>query len=134
MPHAGGCRLCSWSTSGQDGVATLLTTVWIMVLVVVFSLGMAVCGLWRAQARAGVAADLGALAAAEQLLGGPDAACAAANSVVAANSAVLISCSVVGTDVQVVTAVELPAGFARQALAGRTIAIRNRAHASIERA
>lgn len=134
-PRAGasdlGTRSCR-ATASDAGVATLLTTVWMLVLVLAVSVGMAILGLWRAQARAGVAADLGSLAAAGELLSGAGVACDAARSVVLANAAELVECTVDGVDVHVVTAVQLPAGFARLATGGRVLSVRNRAHATIE--
>jgi secretion/DNA translocation related TadE-like protein len=113
-------------------MASLLTTIWIMVLVLMLSAAMALTGLWRAHARAGVAADLGALAGAQELLVGADAACSAARQVVLANGAEPVECSVTGVDVMVTAEVELPAGIVGLATGGRAIAVRNRAHATIE--
>lgn len=73
---------------------------------VVFSLGGAALGTARvARHQARVAADLGALAGAAQALSGPDAACAQAASIAAANSAGIAACELDGLDVQIVVEV-----------------------------
>ncbi|MEU9036849.1 Rv3654c family TadE-like protein [Streptomyces sp. NPDC048352] len=78
------------------GAATVWATVVAAVLVAVFGgvllLGQAVV----ARHRAGAAADLGALAAAVSWADGPEAACAAARRVAAAQGAVLAACRVGG--------------------------------------
>ena len=72
-----------------------------------------------ARHRAGVAADLAALAGALHVAEGPAAACDRARALTVENGAVLITCAVTGTDVTVTVAVA-PAGPA--ALVGRASA------------
>lgn len=90
------------SVLGVAVLGVLLTTT-----LAVGQFGAATVARHRAQA----AADLGALAAAVQLTGGHDAACAAAEAVIAAMRARSGGCSVQGLDV--VISVEVPVTLGR---------------------
>lgn len=113
------------------GSASLVASVWILVLAVALALGACLSGLWGAHARAGMAADLGALAGAGQILAGAHAACSAAREVVLENAARLVECRVGDVDVRVVAAAAVPAGFARIATGGHGFEVRSHAHATI---
>lgn len=69
--------------------------------------GVAVAARHRAQS----AADLGALAAAQRLVSGPDAACTWARAVVAAMSAETVSCET--ADLDIVVVVDIPVYLGR---------------------
>ncbi|GFN04959.1 hypothetical protein Smic_35150 [Streptomyces microflavus] len=77
-----------------------MATVWVAVTVVtlcgVFALVLALGQAVAARHRAGGAADLAALAAADRALEGAEAACEAARRVAAAQGAVLVRCAVQG--------------------------------------
>lgn len=83
-----------------------MATVWVAVTTValcaVFALVLELGQAVTARHRAGGAADLAALAAADRALEGPEAACEAARRVALAQKAVLVRCSVQGEIADVV--------------------------------
>ncbi|WP_415957476.1 Rv3654c family TadE-like protein [Streptomyces sp. 021-4] len=88
---------------GADrGVATVWVAVTTMALCAVFALVLELGQAVTARHRAGGAADLAALAAADRALEGPEAACAAARRVARAQKAVLVRCTVHGEIADVV--------------------------------
>ncbi|MFD3651427.1 Rv3654c family TadE-like protein [Streptomyces cyaneofuscatus] len=88
---------------GADrGVATVWVAVTTVVLCAVFALVLELGQAVTARHRAGGAADLAALAAADRALEGPEAACEAARRVALAQKAVLVRCSVQGEIADVV--------------------------------
>ena len=78
----------------EEGSATVLTVAALGVLTIVLGAALAVVGVVRDVHRARSAADLAALAAAQPLVRGGAADCAAARSVAEANGAVLRACRV----------------------------------------
>lgn len=96
--RAGGGR----SRGADRGVATVWVAVTTATLCVVFALVLALGQAVAARHRAGGAADLAALAAADRALEGQDAACEAAREVALAQSAVLVRCTVQGEIADVV--------------------------------
>ncbi|AVT39790.1 helicase [Plantactinospora sp. BB1] len=118
-PAGRGCQPVSRCGGSDRGSATL----WLLavgLVLVVLSLGAAAIGAARvARHQARVAADLGALAGATQVLAGPDRACARATAIAAANSARVTGCTLDGLDLLVtaeVTVEPLP-GMTRVASA-----------------
>ncbi len=97
-------------TAHDRGAVAVLVAVWIVVVTVVAGAGAAVLSLVDARVRAASAADLGALAAASEVLGGPDRACGRASSVIRANGASMLSCSVEGVTVRVAASRVAPLG------------------------
>jgi secretion/DNA translocation related TadE-like protein len=100
-------------TGGDRGSASVWVLAAGLVLVAGGLAGAAVGSACVARHQAGVAADLGALAAVPRVLEGPEPACARAAEIVAANAARLLECRVAGFEVTVTTAVpatSLPAG------------------------
>ncbi|MGW6570080.1 Rv3654c family TadE-like protein [Streptomyces sp. NPDC054975] len=94
--------------AGRDrGVATVWTAFAACVLCVVFGAVLALGQAVAARHRAGGAADLAALAAADRALWGDKAACAAAARVAAAQGAAVLRCSVRGDLADVTAAVRL---------------------------
>ncbi|WP_068981852.1 Rv3654c family TadE-like protein [Leifsonia xyli] len=90
MPPARGAAVLLSSDRGAGTVFVLL----IVAVVVLGLLVMAVCGALAAQRRAGVAADLAALAAPDIAIGRlPGEPCEVARSVARANGAVVSSCA-----------------------------------------
>ncbi|MFI8356985.1 Rv3654c family TadE-like protein [Streptomyces cyaneofuscatus] len=88
---------------GADrGVATVWVAVTTVALCAVFALVLELGQAVTARHRAGGAADLAALAAADRALEGPEAACEAARRVALAQKAVLVRCSVQGEIADVV--------------------------------
>ncbi|MEU0378877.1 Rv3654c family TadE-like protein [Streptomyces cyaneofuscatus] len=88
---------------GTDrGVATVWVAVTTVALCAVFALVLELGQAVTARHRAGGAADLAALAAADRALEGPEAACEAARRVALAQKAVLVRCSVQGEIADVV--------------------------------
>lgn len=87
--------------------AQLRTTVGVcfcaMAFVAVTVLALQVGTATVARERAGSTADLGALAGASTVLGGAEAACAAASVVVAANGGRMRSCTLQGADLRITT-------------------------------
>ncbi|MFJ7326512.1 Rv3654c family TadE-like protein [Streptomyces cyaneofuscatus] len=83
-----------------------MATVWVavttMALCAVFALVLELGQAVTARHRAGGAADLAALAAADRALEGPEAACSAARRVARAQKAVLVRCTVHGEIADVV--------------------------------
>ncbi|MFD0146847.1 MULTISPECIES: Rv3654c family TadE-like protein [unclassified Streptomyces] len=121
----------SASVRGDRGMATVWTAFAACVLCVVFGAVLALGQAVAARHRAGGAADLAALAAADRALWGEEAACAAAVRVAGAQGASVVRCSVRGDVADVTAAVRLgpyaPAVRARagppQALPGLPAAV-----------
>ncbi|WP_267889520.1 Rv3654c family TadE-like protein [Streptomyces rimosus] len=88
---------------GDEGSATVWAVFAAMALCTVFAVVIAMAQVVVARHRAGAAADLAALAAADRALGSATAACGAAHRVVAAQDARLVRCTVRG-DIADVTA------------------------------
>ncbi|MGH3342160.1 MAG: Rv3654c family TadE-like protein [Carbonactinosporaceae bacterium] len=88
-------------------------TVWVLLLVsVVWAVGTFTLALGQALSarhRAGGAADLAALAAAERVVDGRSQACGAAERVVRANDAHLVACAIQGDVADVLVEVPFPA-------------------------
>jgi secretion/DNA translocation related TadE-like protein len=107
---------------GDDGVVAVVVVALSLLLVVVLGAGSVVADVLAARQRAAAAADLGALAAAPAAAWSERSACAAAESVVRANGAVLRECRIRSGDVWV-TASAMPRShparwFADQLLGG----------------
>ncbi|MFE6767424.1 Rv3654c family TadE-like protein [Streptomyces fimicarius] len=81
---------------GDRGVATVWVAVTAAALCTVFAVVLALGQAVAARHRAGGAADLAALAAADRALEGASAACEAARRVALAQGAVLVRCAVLG--------------------------------------
>ncbi|MEU5331060.1 Rv3654c family TadE-like protein [Streptomyces parvus] len=94
----GWCRCrCRGSGGGADrGVATVWAAVTVAGLCTVFAVVLALGQAVAARHRAGGAADLAALAAADRALEGAETACAAARRVAVAQDAVVVRCAVQG--------------------------------------
>ncbi|MEU9994330.1 Rv3654c family TadE-like protein [Streptomyces sp. NPDC050848] len=112
-------------TGGRDrGVATVWTAFAACVLCVVFGAVLALGQAVAARHRAGGAADLAALAAADRALWGEETACAAAARVADAQGAAVLRCSVRGDVADVTAAVRLgPYAPAVRARAGPPLAL-----------
>ncbi|MFF9013651.1 Rv3654c family TadE-like protein [Streptomyces sp. NPDC014870] len=94
--------------AGRDrGMATVWTAFAACVLCVVFGAVLALGQAVAARHRAGGAADLAALAAADRALWGEETACAAADRVAAAQGAAVVRCVVRGDVADVTAAVRL---------------------------
>ncbi|MFC8695594.1 Rv3654c family TadE-like protein [Streptomyces parvus] len=88
---------CRGSGGGADrGVATVWAAVTVAGLCTVFAVVLALGQAVAARHRAGGAADLAALAAADRALEGAETACAAARRVAVAQDAVVVRCAVQG--------------------------------------
>ncbi|MFD9032625.1 Rv3654c family TadE-like protein [Streptomyces sp. NPDC059567] len=92
---------------GDRGMATVWTAFAACVLCVVFGAVLALGQAVAARHRAGGAADLAALAAADRALWGEEAACAAAARVAGAQGAAVLRCSLRGDIADVTAAVRL---------------------------
>jgi secretion/DNA translocation related TadE-like protein len=92
---------------GDDGVVAVVAVALSLLLVAALGAGSVVADVLAARQRAAAAADLGALAAAPAAAWSERSACAAAESVVRANGAVLLECRIRDGDVWV-TASSLP--------------------------
>ncbi len=88
---------------GDEGSATVWAVFAAMALCTVFAVAIAMAQVVVTRHRAGAAADLAALAAADTALRGAPAACRAAREVAAAQGAHLVRCTVRG-DIADVTA------------------------------
>ncbi|MEU7328566.1 Rv3654c family TadE-like protein [Streptomyces parvus] len=88
----------SWGSGGgaDRGVATVWAAVTVAALCTVFAVVLALGQAVAARHRAGGAADLAALAAADRALEGAEAACEAARRVALAQDAVVVRCAVEG--------------------------------------
>ncbi|WP_282688321.1 MULTISPECIES: Rv3654c family TadE-like protein [unclassified Streptomyces] len=88
----------SWGSGGgaDRGVATVWAAVTVAALCTVFAVVLALGQAVAARHRAGGAADLAALAAADLALEGAEAACEAARRVALAQDAVVVRCAVEG--------------------------------------
>ncbi|GHA96651.1 hypothetical protein GCM10010305_45270 [Streptomyces termitum] len=86
---------------GDRGVATVWTAVAACALCAVFGLVLVLGQVVAARHRAGGAADLAALAAADRALWGEAEACAAAGRVVVAQGAELVGCRIEGEEAEV---------------------------------
>ncbi|MFF8275256.1 Rv3654c family TadE-like protein [Streptomyces lateritius] len=108
--------------AGDEGMATVWTAFVACALCVVFGAVLALGQAVAARHRAGGAADLAALAAADRALWGERGACEAAARVAGAQGAALVRCSVRGDVADVTAAVALgpyrPAVRARAGPAG----------------
>ncbi|WP_419996240.1 Rv3654c family TadE-like protein [Streptomyces boninensis] len=94
---ADGAALRQRGVGGTDrGSATVWTAVVCAALCAVFLVLLGVGQAVLARHRAGAAADLAALAAADTALRGPEAACTAARRVAAAQGATLVRCALTG--------------------------------------
>lgn len=82
--------------AGDRGVATVWVAMTTATLCVVFAVVLALGQAVAARHRAGGAADLAALAAADRALQGPAVACEAAGRVAGAQEAVVVRCAVQG--------------------------------------
>ncbi|GGP56332.1 hypothetical protein GCM10010231_29190 [Streptomyces sindenensis] len=91
-------RVWVWGSGGgaDRGVATVWAAVTVAGLCTVFAVVLALGQAVAARHRAGGAADLAALAAADRALEGAEAACAAARGVALAQDAVVVRCAVRG--------------------------------------
>ncbi|MFD0420814.1 Rv3654c family TadE-like protein [Streptomyces parvus] len=87
-----------WGSGGgaDRGVATVWAAVTVAGLCTVFAVVLALGQAVAARHRAGGAADLAALAAADRALEGAETACAAARRVAVAQDAVVVRCAVQG--------------------------------------
>ncbi|MFF4248209.1 Rv3654c family TadE-like protein [Streptomyces sp. NPDC001822] len=92
----GAGRKCGGFRAGDEGLATVWVAMTTTSLCVVFAVLLALGQAVSARHRAGGAADLAALAAADRALHGPDEACDAAREVAVAQEAELVRCSVLG--------------------------------------
>ncbi|MET9377694.1 Rv3654c family TadE-like protein [Streptomyces sp. NPDC002992] len=109
---------------GDRGFATVWTAFAACVLCVVFGAVLALGQAVAARHRAGGAADLAALAAADRALWGEETACAAAARVADAQGASVLRCSVRGDVADVTAAVRLgPYAPAVRARAGPSEAL-----------
>lgn len=90
---------------GDRGSATVWAALLTGVLCLVFGAALAMGQAVLARHRAGGAADLAALAAADHAMDGPAAACARAARTAAAQSARLVRCAVTGETADVTVAV-----------------------------
>ncbi len=90
---------------GDRGAATVWTAFAVCALCVVFGAVLALGQAVAVRHRAGGAADLAALAAADRVLWGEQVACAAAGRVAAAQGAELVECGVAGAEAEVTTRV-----------------------------
>ncbi|MGW2084682.1 Rv3654c family TadE-like protein [Streptomyces sp. NPDC001880] len=81
---------------GDRGLATVWAAMTTATLCAVFAVVLALGQVVVVRHRAGGAADLAALAAADRALQGPGAACGAAGKVAAAQGAVVVRCAVSG--------------------------------------
>ena len=93
---------------GDAGVAGVLVLVLAVVLASVGALLATLAAVGVARHRAAGVADLSALAAAQQALSGPAAACTAAERTAIAGTATVIHCQVTGDQVEVVVEVRPP--------------------------
>lgn len=84
------------SADGDRGLATVWVAMTTATLCAVFAVVLALGQVVAVRHRAGGAADLAALAAADRALQGPGAACGAAGKVAAAQGAVVVRCAVRG--------------------------------------
>ncbi|MFJ9637316.1 Rv3654c family TadE-like protein [Streptomyces sp. NPDC101178] len=91
-----------WPRGADRGVATVWVAVTTAALCAVFALVLELGQAVTARHRAGSAADLAALAAADRALEGPEAACEVARRVASAQGAVLVRCAVHGEIADVV--------------------------------
>lgn len=91
----------------DDGVVAVVVLALSLLLVVVLGAGSVVADVLAARQRAAAAADLGALAAAPAAVWSQRSACAAAESVVRANAAIVRECRIRDGDVWV-TASAMP--------------------------
>jgi secretion/DNA translocation related TadE-like protein len=91
-------------TGSEHGSATVWLTVLLALLGVGTAVVLVVADATALRHRAAAAADLAALAGAERILAGADAACNRAATVARAHGAVLESCRAGGTEVEVVVA------------------------------
>ncbi|GGY43848.1 hypothetical protein GCM10010363_25850 [Streptomyces omiyaensis] len=87
--------------AGDRGAATVWTAFAACALCVVFAAVLALGQAVAVRHRAGGAADLAALAAADRALWGGPEACAAAARVAAAHGAELVRCAVTGVEAEV---------------------------------
>lgn len=81
---------------GDQGLATVWAAVTTTTLCTVFAVVLALGQVVAARHRAGGAADLAALAAADRALGGAAAACESAEEVAGAQGAEVVRCAVLG--------------------------------------
>ncbi|MFE7464884.1 Rv3654c family TadE-like protein [Streptomyces sp. NPDC057499] len=103
---------------GDRGLATVWVAMTTATLCAVFAVVLALGQVVVVRHRAGGAADLAALAAADRALRGPEEACAAAGKVAAAQGAAVVRCAVSG---------EIADVTARVALGPYTPEVRSRA-------
>ncbi|MFE7748690.1 Rv3654c family TadE-like protein [Streptomyces sp. NPDC057428] len=89
-------RTCGRFRAEDQGLATVWAAITTSTLCVVFAVVLALGQAVSARHRAGGAADLAALAAADRALRGSAAACGAAREVAVAQGAELVRCSVQG--------------------------------------
>ncbi|MEE1773659.1 flp pilus-assembly TadE/G-like family protein [Streptomyces sp. JV185] len=92
---------------GDRGLATVWVAMTTATLCAVFAVVLALGQVVAVRHRAGGAADLAALAAADRALQGPGAACGAAEQVAAAQGAVVVRCAVRGEVADVTARVSL---------------------------
>jgi secretion/DNA translocation related TadE-like protein len=85
----------------EEGAASLLVALWMVVLVLLTGAGVLVVTVLTAHSTVSAAADLGALAGVSAALDGEDAACRRAGSVVRANGARLRGCRLQGAELWV---------------------------------
>lgn len=91
----------------DEGAATVLACVGVMVLLLVTGVAVHVGAAMLARQRAETAADLAALAGAGQVVRGAETACAVAGIVARANAAELTGCRTDGLDLLVEVAVDV---------------------------
>jgi len=95
------------SADGEEGSATVWVAVFAALLCGGFVVVLTFAAAVSARHRAGAAADLAALAAADRSIHGQDAACAAAQAIAAAQHTRLMSCQLRGDVVDVVAEASL---------------------------
>lgn len=94
-------------TATNDAGAASVVLVWSAAIIAMIGLGATLLGtLAYSQTRVSQAADLAALAGAQQVWSGATSACAAAAGIASAHGARMTSCTSVGLDLQV--SVEAP--------------------------
>lgn len=105
--------------STERGSGTVLAMVIIMVVVTALWVAGAVSAGVAARRSAAAAADLAALAVAQQANRGAPDPCSAGERVAAANGGAMVECVVIGTDAEVVVEVAVPGGVYRFVPEGR---------------
>ncbi|MEU6017797.1 Rv3654c family TadE-like protein [Streptomyces sp. NPDC047515] len=105
--QGGRCRDRGRAPDRDRGLATVWVAMTTATLCAVFAVVLALGQVVVARHRAGGAADLAALAAADRALQGPEAACGAAKEVAEAQGAAVVLCTVRGEIADVTAGVRL---------------------------